>query len=459
MRAEGAGARDGFSPGDLWLLPLSAGLILAGTYVEAWCAVPPAALTIWRPEAGLGLGLMLSFSGWWRWALVSLGIFGGFVLGTWVQFSGKAWISEYVLVASLEPLVMAVLLRQALGRGRSIWGLRGAAGLVAVAVVVSAVGTTLWLVSVFGTDFAKGTDARLAMAAAIQSLGMALGVLLCAPLVVAVADGARARKMTRGAVELAGLLVGAGVVCALVLRVTPANSAIALGMLTLPLPILFWAAVRSGLPGAAGVGLVLVVSTALSLRHGAGPIMVLSESDSARLLGAQWAAITAIGAAGLVAGAAYSSRQVQHLLRLSEEKYRLLFDESPDALRAIGGPGAVVLDANLAASAILGRPRAALVGRELRDVAGGDGEGSLAHALSTPGARAVAAVRTREDGGVVHLSCGTTAVTFEGRAAMLARIEDVTEGVQREEARRRAEAQLADVRRMESIGMLGSGSV
>lgn len=448
---------EGFRLRDLWLVPLSAGLILAGAQAAAWCAVPPAALTIWRPEAGLGLGLLLCFAGWRRWALVTLGVFGGQVLGALVQFSGREWISSYVVVASLEPLAMALLLRLALGRGRGIWGLRGAAGLVTVAVVVSALGTMAWLASIFGTVFPPGSDARLAMAAAIQSLGMALGVLVSAPLVVAVVEGVRARRVSRGAVEMAGLLIGGGVVCALVLGVTPANPAIALGMLTLPLPILFWAAVRRGLAGAAGVGLVLVVSTALSLRQGTGPLMVLSESVSARLLGAQWAAITAIAAAGLVAGAAYSARQVQHLLRMSEEKYRLLFDESPDALLVIGGPGARVLDANLAASAILGRARSALIGRELREVTGGDGEGSLAHALSVPRARAVPAVRRRADGAVVHLSCGTTAVMFEGREATLARIEDVTESVEREEARRRAEAQLADVRRMESIGMLAAG--
>ncbi|MCC6949910.1 MAG: hypothetical protein IT433_00540 [Phycisphaerales bacterium] len=37
-------------------MPLTAGLIPAGSYVAVWCAVPPAALTLWRPDGGLGAG-------------------------------------------------------------------------------------------------------------------------------------------------------------------------------------------------------------------------------------------------------------------------------------------------------------------------------------------------------------------------------------------------------------------
>lgn len=457
MASEAANPRVGFALRDLWLVPLTAGLILAGSYVAAWCAVPPAALTLWRPDVGLGVGLLLAFGGGWRWAMVVSGVFVGLMLEAMMQFSSNQWISEYLVVVTFEPLVMAVLIRLFVGKKRGLWGLRGATGLAVASLVVSALGTAAWLGLTFGTPFPHGGDARLAMAGAIQCLGLVLGVMTCAPLVVGVVEAVRGRVPTRDLLELLGFLVAAGAVCTLTMRTTPGNPAIALGVLTLPLPILFWAAVRQGLLGVAGVGLVLVVTTALSLRHGSGPIEVLSESVSARLLGAQWAATTALGAAGLVAGAAYSARQVQRLLRLSEEKYRMLFDESPDALLVIGGTGARVLDANLAASAMLGRPRAELIGRELGEVSGGNGEGSLAGALSGPAVRGLQVERRTREGGVVHLSCGTTTISFEGQDATLARVEDVTLSVQQDEARRRAEAQLADVRRMESIGVLAAG--
>lgn len=455
MVSEGANPRLVAALRDLWLVPLTVGLIVAGSYVAVWCAVPPAALTLWRPDVGLGLGLLLAFGGVWRWMLVVAGVFLGLVLEAKMQFSSHQWISEYLVVMTFEPPLMAGLIRLFVGKKRGLWGLRGATGLAVAALVVSALGTAVWLGLTFGTPFAVGGDARLAMAGAIQCLGIALGVMTCAPLVVGVVEVIRSRGPSGDLVELLGFLAAAGAVCALTMRTTPGNSAIALGILTLPVPILFWAAVRRGLLGVAGVGLVLVVTTALSLGHGAGPIAVLSESVPARLLGAQWAATTAIGAAGLVAGAAYSSRQVQRLLRLSEEKYRMLFDESPDALLVIGGTGARVLDANLAASAMLGRPRAELIGRELGEVSGGDG--SLAGALSGPAVRGLQVARKTPEGGVMHLSCGTTTISFEGRDATLARVEDVTLSVRQDEARRRAEAQLADVRRMESIGVLAAG--
>ncbi len=148
-------------------------------------------------------------------------------------------------------------------------------------------------------------------------------------------------------------------------------------------------------------------------------------------------------------------RRAEAELRASEERWRMFFEYAPDAYYLHDLDGTLV-DANKAASELVGGPRGEFTGKNVLKV-------DLIHAQDHP--KAVAMLQRsaqgeptgpeeltirRSDGSLRTVEVRTYPVQVQGRVLVLGIARDVT-------ARKQMETQLMRAQRLESIGRLASG--
>jgi two-component system cell cycle sensor histidine kinase/response regulator CckA len=130
----------------------------------------------------------------------------------------------------------------------------------------------------------------------------------------------------------------------------------------------------------------------------------------------------------------------------SVERFRVLFSAAPDAffLFALGGE---LLDCNLAAEAMIGEAKAALLGRS-------------AHALGLPtgGAREPQRLSLPRVGAEpLEVELRTTPIQLDGQQVWFVTARDVSARVRSERAQRRLEEQLHQAAKMDAVGRLAGG--
>jgi two-component system, cell cycle sensor histidine kinase and response regulator CckA len=136
------------------------------------------------------------------------------------------------------------------------------------------------------------------------------------------------------------------------------------------------------------------------------------------------------------------------LLRDVDKKFRLLFEESPQAMWVFDAGSHKFLEANMAACQLYGYSAAEFRGLTLEDVQGEDETRRFIAELPRPVSK-VWRHRTK-DGRAIDVEIAVNEIEFGGRPAQLAVLIDITIRLQLEE-------QLRQAQKMEAVGMLAGG--
>lgn len=152
-------------------------------------------------------------------------------------------------------------------------------------------------------------------------------------------------------------------------------------------------------------------------------------------------------------------KQTQLELSQVSERFRYLFDNSPDAIFVESLDGRV-LDANQAACELHLLPREELVNRSVNDLVPADEHEAAAERtipLMTGDMTQFESRSLRSDGSIIPVGVRSTTVTYDGEPALLLHVRDITEQLIAEERKREQERHLAHVSRLTMMGQLVAG--
>jgi PAS domain S-box-containing protein len=151
-------------------------------------------------------------------------------------------------------------------------------------------------------------------------------------------------------------------------------------------------------------------------------------------------------------------KQAAEALRASEERFRELFEHSPDAIFVESHEG-VVLDANSAACRLHGMTHGQLLGRHVLELVPSAEREQVARSFSKLAAGEFAKIEgfsRTADGRAVPVEITSSRIVFSGQPAVLLHVRDITKRKRAEEAVRLSEAQLAVVMQNLTEGMVVS---
>ncbi|MDA1163863.1 MAG: PAS domain S-box protein [Planctomycetota bacterium] len=152
-------------------------------------------------------------------------------------------------------------------------------------------------------------------------------------------------------------------------------------------------------------------------------------------------------------------KQAELALKHASERFRYLFDHSPDAIFVESLDG-VVLDANHAACELHMMAREQLLGASVFDLVPGvdrhlaalRSQSLISGEMSDFESRSL-----RGDGSIVPVGVRISRITFDGAPAVLLHVRNITQQKQEEERKREQERQLAHVARLTMMGQLVAG--
>jgi PAS domain S-box-containing protein len=455
------------TPPRSWRLLGLATLLAAATYLSARLAYGlalPSLVAIWIP-AGLSLAVLARLrTGAWPAAVA--GIWLGNVGADFLQGNPPVVLVIAPIANVLESLLAAWVVRRVCRRVPSLTSLREVLALV-LGAAAGANGITAIL---GGLALRLGYGTGLWNAWVTWWVGDALGMLIVAPVVWTLADLRRrhlaALRVPARAIEAAAIVAVGAAVSLLVFRSGPALTAYLHPGLYLVFPVLVWAALRFGPPGAALANLVLAGIVVWSTGQGIG---FFAEPDRSSLHQAVevYTFLTVASLSSLVPAAIAAERgraserlrENEAALRVvadtalaAEHRYRLLFEGSPEAMWVYDTATLAFLAVNDTAVRRYGYQREQFLAMTLRDIRPPDEAERLDRAVAAgPDAlEALTAVRHRTSGGaILDVEVSAHDLAFEGRAARLVIARDVTE-------RRQLETQLREAQKLEAIGQLAS---
>lgn len=158
-------------------------------------------------------------------------------------------------------------------------------------------------------------------------------------------------------------------------------------------------------------------------------------------------------------GGALERLRAEQALHESEQRFRDLFEGSPDAIFVEDLQG-TVLDVNPAACTLHGVTRAELLGKNLSQLVPADSQNQVRRdfqALVEGSLWQIEGVSLRADGRAVPVEVRANRVNFSGQPAVLLHVRDISERKAAEATLHRLEAQLRQSQKMEAIGQLAGG--
>ena len=152
-----------------------------------------------------------------------------------------------------------------------------------------------------------------------------------------------------------------------------------------------------------------------------------------------------------IVGIALANFRLREALLSSEQRYRSIFDASPDAILVVT-PEGLVVDVNGATSALFRSDKPWLLGRRATDLARFDlaAVRERTERLAVGATLRVRAVGRRLDGDEFPAEVEVAAVALDGGRRFLVRVRDLTE-------QERLQAELIQAQKMEATGKLVSG--
>ncbi|MDD5307454.1 MAG: response regulator [Deltaproteobacteria bacterium] len=148
-------------------------------------------------------------------------------------------------------------------------------------------------------------------------------------------------------------------------------------------------------------------------------------------------------------------------LRESERKYRELFDNAGEAILIADAETAIILDANKAAEALLGRAKHEIVGINRLDIhpAGraSDYREEFELHVRLGHVTDMESEIIRKDGTIIPVRISAKVIDLEGRKVIQGIFTDVTERRRAEEEKSTLAVQLQQAQKMEAVGQLAGG--
>ena len=393
------------------------------------------------PPTGVALATLLLF-GVRFWPGIALGAF----LLNWTSGVPAAGAAGIAAGNTLEAVTAVLLLRRVADFRPSLAGLRDVFALVTLAALVSPlVSATIGVLSLWASGMIERAAAGHLWF--VWWSGDAMGDLLIAPLLLGWAHIPRGRWPPRRALE-AGLLVASLVGLTAVLLRPPTGDEYAI------FPLIIWAALRFGVLGSATASGIVAALTIWSTVHGQGSFVGSTPTHDLLLLQMYLALLSVTGL--VLAAMTTERRQAEQAARESEQRYRTLLENAPEAI-LVHQDGRWIL-ANRAALKLLHAARVEqLVGRPTLDIVHPDYRAVVRERIEREFATGEPAPLLEQqfiavDGTVLDVEVVGIPITLAGRQGGQIIVRDITERRQAEQAVRERQAEVRRSReRLEAL--------
>ena len=390
-------------------------------------------VSLW-PPSGLMLGLLaVSRSSQWP-ATIAGGLIGSFCSDLLSGYSIPLAIAA-ALANGFESFVGGLVLVRFLGSPARFSTLRGVAvlviGVVGVSNAFTAIGGAAMLNAGFGMAFGYSW--------LVWWVGDGLGMLIVAPVILAVAEWLRQERRIAPARTIEGLVLLTVVLASAIISVGPVRDWVVHPGPYALFPVLLWAGLRFGLAGASLSTLIVACIAIWYVSLGVGPFAIARSSSSAAIVEA-YAFLAVAGASALIAAAALNERKdAIDQLAASREQYRNVVETATDPIVTIDSRNRIRL-ANSATERVFGFTQDELLGSDL--------------SMLVPGATDTG---MRRDGVEIPLEVSYGRAIEPEHTEMTLILRDISEKRAAERALQALEAQYRQSQKMEAIGQLAGG--
>ncbi|HZB95815.1 MAG TPA: PAS domain S-box protein, partial [Herpetosiphonaceae bacterium] len=148
-------------------------------------------------------------------------------------------------------------------------------------------------------------------------------------------------------------------------------------------------------------------------------------------------------------------KQAERIVRESEERLRRLAEASFEGI--IIHDRGKILDTNESFAAMLGYERAAVIGKNVLELAAPEARAGLASRIRSGDDRPFESIGLRKDGTTFPVEIQSRPTPYQGRMVRVAAIRDLTERKQAEQERIAIERKLLETQKLESLGVLAGG--
>ena len=393
------------------------------------------------PPTGIALVALLLF-GVRLWPGIALGAF----LLNWTSGVPVAGSAGIAAGNTLEAVTAVLLLRRVADFQPSLARLRDVLAFVTLAALVSPlVSATIGVLSLWASGMIERAAAGHLWF--VWWSGDAMGDLLIAPLLLAWAHARRTRWPPARAAEAGVLLVSLVGLTAALLR-PPTGDEYAI------FPLIIWAALRFGVLGSATASGIVAALTIWSTVHGQGSFVGSTPTHDLLLLQMYLALLSVTGL--VLAAMTTERRQAEQAARESEQRYRTLLENAPEAI-LVHQDGRWII-ANRAALKLLHAARVEqLVGRPTLDIVHPDYRAVVRERIEREFATGEPAPLLEQqfiavDGTVLDVEVVGIPITLAGRQGGQIIVRDITERRQAEQVVREREAEVRRSReRLEAL--------